>query len=70
MALSPSVGDRRLASSGVAWAHQANRAEAPLLYIAAGGFTKDFIEVARASRETVYLWSLPDIFAPGESRRH
>lgn len=59
----------RLASAGVGWAHQASRAEAPLLYVAAGGFTKDFIEAARTSRETVYLWSMPDIFAPGGSRR-
>ncbi|HWG00105.1 MAG TPA: ATP-binding protein [Steroidobacteraceae bacterium] len=59
----------RLASSGIGWAHQASGAEAPLLYVAAGGFTRDFIGAARASRETVYLWSLQDIFAPGESRR-
>lgn len=59
----------RLASSGIGWAHQASRAEAPLLYVAAGGFTQDFIEVARASRETVYLWSLSDIFAAEERRR-
>ncbi len=59
----------RLASSGVAWAHDAARAEAPLLYVAAGGFTKEFIEAACASRETVYLWSLPDVFAPAESRQ-
>lgn len=59
----------RLVSSGIGWAHQASRAEAPLLYVAAGGFTRDFLDAARASRETVYLWNLQDIFAPGESRR-
>lgn len=60
----------RLAASGIGWAHQARRMEAPLLYIAAGGFTHDFVEATRASRTTVYLWSLRDIFAAGESGRH
>jgi AAA+ ATPase superfamily predicted ATPase len=52
----------RLANSGVAWAHKARRAEAPLLYVAAGGFTDRFKEVALASRDEVYLWTLEDLY--------
>ena len=54
----------RLASSGVRWAHLAKHEDAPLLYLAAGGFTKEFVHTARASRRNVYLWSLADIFRP------
>ena len=32
----------RLAASGVKWAHQAREASSPLIWIAAGGFTKEF----------------------------
>jgi hypothetical protein len=52
----------RLAQSGVKWAHAAKRRDAPLLYVAAGGFTKDFQTAARASHDEVYLWSLADLF--------
>ena len=54
----------RLAASGVKWAHRAKELDSPLLYLAAGGFTKEFVTVARASRREVYLWSLADIFKP------
>jgi len=54
----------RLAQSGVKWAHAAQDEDSPLLYLAAGGFTRDFVNVARASRRHVYLWSLSDIFKP------
>jgi len=52
----------RLALSGVKWAHTANDPTSPILYIAAGGFTRDFEEMARASRPNVYLWSLSDLY--------
>jgi len=42
----------RLAASGVKWAHRAQEPDAPLLYLAAGGFTEEFVTVARASRNT------------------
>ncbi len=54
----------RLAQSDVKWAHAARADDSPLLYLAAGGFARDFIDVARASRRQVYLWSLADIFKP------
>lgn len=52
----------RLARSGVKWANVANDPKSSLIYVAAGGFTKDFEEVARASRPNVYLWSLSDLY--------
>ena len=52
----------RLAQSGVKWAHTAQHEDSPLLYLAAGGFSREFIAVAHASRRHVYLWSLTDIF--------
>jgi len=54
----------RLASSGVKWAHAANASDAPLLYVAAGGFAKEFEDAARASRQHVYLWTLADLYKP------
>lgn len=54
----------RLARSGVKWAHAARRPEAPLLYVAAGGFTREFEVVARASRDQVHLWTLHDLYKP------
>jgi hypothetical protein len=54
----------RLSQAGVAWAHEAREPSAPLLYVAAGGFTDRFIQAARATRDEVYLWTLDDIFQP------
>ena len=54
----------RLAQSGVKWAHAAQADESPILYLAAGGFTREFIDSARASRGSLYFWSLKDIFKP------
>jgi AAA+ ATPase superfamily predicted ATPase len=61
----------RLALAGVKWAHAAKQSSAPLLYVAAGGFTKDFVRVARASRDEVYLWTLADLYkaSAGEAWR-
>lgn len=64
----------RLAASGVKWAHDAKRPDSPLLYVAAGGFTKEFLSLARASRGQVHCWDLADLFKPalrrgGESAR-
>lgn len=58
----------RLALSGVKWAHAAKRPDAPLLYIAAGGFSKAFVSAARASRDEVYLWTLADLYKPAARR--
>jgi len=54
----------RLAQSGVKCAHAAQDEDSPLLYLAAGGFTREFVNMARASRRHVYLWGLTDIFKP------
>jgi uncharacterized protein len=59
----------RLAAAGLKWAHAAKQLDSPLLYVAAGGFTKEFMSVARASREIVYCWTLADIFKPMSRRR-
>lgn len=59
----------RLAASGVKWAHAAQRADAPLLYVAAGGFTKAFVRSARASRRHIYLMTLSDLYGKGAARR-
>ena len=53
---------RRLSESGIKWAHEAQQQDSPLLYVAAGGFTPEFRQVATASRATVYLWSLDDLY--------
>ena len=46
------------------WAHAAQADDSPILYLAAGGFTREFTDLARASRGSLYLWSLKDIFKP------
>lgn len=60
----------RLSQAGVAWAHEARKPEAPLLYVAASGFTDRFIQAARATRDEVYLWTLEDIFRPAVPAPH
>ena len=52
----------RLSQAGVAWAHEAKKGSAPLLYVSASGFTDRFIQAARATRDEVYLWTLDDLF--------
>jgi AAA+ ATPase superfamily predicted ATPase len=61
----------RLADAGIKWAHEAKHGHSPLLYVAAGGFTKEFLSAARASsRERVYCWTLADLFKTfGRQRR-
>jgi hypothetical protein len=59
----------RLAVSGVSWAHRAKEEDSPLLYVAAGGFSGEFVSAARASRRHVYLWSLAELFKPMRAGR-
>ncbi len=59
----------RLAASGVKWSHAARRDDAPLLYIAAGGFTKAFERAAKASRRNVYLFKLSDLYTKAGPQR-
>jgi hypothetical protein len=58
----------RLASSGIKWAHEAKHPASPLLYVAAGGFTTEFVSLVRASRRDVHLWTLSDIFKPAQRK--
>ncbi len=52
----------RLAVAGVEWAHAAKQEDSPLIYVAAGGFTRSFEDAARVSRQQVILWSLKDLY--------
>ncbi len=58
----------RLAAARVKWAHAAVRAEAPLLYVAAGGFASGFEAAAEASGHPVTLWTLRDLYGGGPRR--
>lgn len=58
----------RVSASGVKWAHAARDPASPLLYVAAGGFSKEFFSLARASRSEVHCWTLTDVFK-GTARR-
>ncbi|MBW3572700.1 MAG: ATP-binding protein [Gemmatimonadetes bacterium] len=51
----------RLSQAGVKWAHEAKKPGAPLLYVAANGFSDRFIQAARGTRDEVYLWTLSDL---------
>jgi AAA+ ATPase superfamily predicted ATPase len=53
---------RRLTQSGVKWAHAAADPKAPLIWVAAGGFTPAFVKAVRAEREEVYLWDLSTLY--------
>lgn len=54
---------QRMAQAGRPWAHEALRPEAPLLYVAAGGFEDGFEEQARRDGHRVTCWSLDDLYA-------
>ncbi|HSU14655.1 ATP-binding protein [Longimicrobium sp.] len=55
---------RRAAEAGRAWAHSALEPEAPIFYVAAGGFSAAFREEAGASAHPVILWTIEDVYAP------
>lgn len=56
----------RAADAGRAWAHAALEREAPLFYVAAGGFSPEFRQEVQASEHPVILWSLDELY-PTES---
>jgi len=60
---------RRAADAGRGWAHAALEPEAPLFYVAAGGFTHAFREEAEESGHPTILWSLDDLYASGFARQ-
>lgn len=53
---------QRLADAGHKWAHTALRPESPLLYVAAGGFTDNFRQIVKGSRDQVFVWTLEDLY--------
>ena len=59
----------RLAASGVKWAHAASLPEAPLLFVAAGGFSDEFVTACRTVRERVVLWELGDLYRGDDAER-
>ncbi|MFL5574972.1 MAG: ATP-binding protein [Gemmatimonadaceae bacterium] len=56
----------RAADAGRAWAHAALEADAPLYYVAAGGFAPGFREDVEASGHPALCWSLEDLYDTGE----
>jgi AAA+ ATPase superfamily predicted ATPase len=52
----------RLAAAGMSWAHQAREPGAPILFVAAGGFSSGFQAAARVSGHPVTLWALKDLY--------
>lgn len=52
----------RAAHAGRAWAHQALKPEASILYVAAGGFADDFKEAVEDAEQRVTCWSLEDVY--------
>ncbi|GIV60349.1 MAG: ATPase AAA [Rhodothermaceae bacterium] len=59
---------KRAAEAGRKWAHQALEPDAPLLYVAAGGFSEAFLEAASASGHPVTTWTLEDLYAKWKAR--
>jgi uncharacterized protein len=53
----------RAAAAGRAWAHEALRPDAPLLYVAAGGFEERFVDIAGRDGRPVVALALEDLFA-------
>lgn len=53
---------RRLADSGRAWAHEALRPDAPILFVSAGGYKDSFREVAGDVGREVVPWTLDELF--------
>lgn len=47
---------------GRMWAREASQPHAPLIWVAAGGFTDEFRNAARRDRQEVYLWTLEDLY--------
>jgi hypothetical protein len=52
----------RGAAAGLKWAHEALKAESPLLYVAAGGVSPGFEEAAASSGHPIIIWELADLY--------
>jgi AAA+ ATPase superfamily predicted ATPase len=53
---------RRAAAAGRAWAHKALKPDAPLFYVAAGGFSSAFTDAVAASGHPAICWTLEDLY--------
>ena len=53
---------RRAAGAGLRWAHAASGGDAPLLFLAAGGYDESFMTAARAHPGEVLAWTLEDVY--------
>ena len=58
----------RLLHVGVPWAARAAKPDAPLIFIAAGGFEPGFRAAAAAIRSDIVLWDLKDLYPPDPKR--
>lgn len=52
------------AKAGRKWAHQAQEPDAPLLYVAAGGFTPAFASTVAEDDRPITLWTLDELYQP------
>jgi AAA+ ATPase superfamily predicted ATPase len=55
---------QRASRAGRRWAHQALQQDAPILYVAAGGFTPAFVKTIEEADRPITLWTLDDIYRP------
>ena len=53
---------QRVAKSGRGWAHQALEPEAPIFYVAAGGFDDRFLDAAERADHPVTCWSIDHLY--------
>ncbi len=53
----------RLAASGQGWAREALEPDARLLYVAAGGFKKNFVKMVEEGLVRARLWTLEDLYS-------
>jgi hypothetical protein len=54
---------QRAAYAGRAWAHKALEDDAPVLYVAAGGFKSDFKQAVSTSGQPVICRTLKDLYS-------
>jgi hypothetical protein len=54
---------RRAADAGRSWAHKALEPGSPLMYVAAGGFSKGFAKAVSECDHPAIRWCLSDLYA-------
>ena len=53
----------RLAASGQGWAREALEPDARLIYVASGGFKKNFVKAVEEGLIPAKLWTLKDFYS-------